>query len=49
MKDVLHILMNQKINRLGVNPNTLKIHGAVSEETAREMAEGIAKKFLILM
>ena len=22
-----------KINRLGVNPNTLKIHGAVSEET----------------
>ena len=30
-----------KINRLGVNPNTLKIH----EETAREMAEGIAKNF----
>lgn len=34
-----------KINRLGVNSNTLKIHGAVSEETAREMAEGIAKNF----
>ena len=34
-----------KINRLGVNPNTLKVYGAVSEETAREMAEGIAKNF----
>lgn len=32
-----------KINRLGVNSNTLKIHGAVSEETAREMVEGVAK------
>ena len=32
-----------KINRLGVNHNTLKIHGAVSEETAREMVEGVAK------
>ena len=34
-----------KINRLGVNPHTLEVHGAVSEETAREMAEGIAKNF----
>ncbi len=34
-----------KINRLGVNPNTLELHGAVSEETAIEMAEGIAKNF----
>lgn len=34
-----------KISRLGVNPYTLEIHGAVSEETAREMAEGIAKNF----
>ena len=34
-----------KINRLGVNPSTLEIYGAVSEETAREMAEGIAKNF----
>ena len=34
-----------KINRLGVNPNTLKIYGAVSEETAIEMVEGIAKNF----
>jgi len=34
-----------KINRLGVNPSTLEIYGAVSEETAREMAEGIARNF----
>lgn len=34
-----------KINRLGVNLHTLEVHGAVSEETAREMAEGIAKNF----
>lgn len=34
-----------KINRLGVDSNTLEIYGAVSEETAREMAEGIAKNF----
>jgi len=34
-----------KINRLGVNPNTLEIYGAVSEETAIEMVEGIAKNF----
>lgn len=34
-----------KINRLGVNPHTLEVYGAVSEETAREMAEGIAKNF----
>lgn len=34
-----------KINRLGVNPHTLEVHGAVSEETAREMVEGIAKNF----
>lgn len=32
-----------KISRLGVNQSTLKVHGAVSEETAKEMAEGIAK------
>ena len=34
-----------KIKRLGVNPNTLDIYGAVSEETAIEMVEGIAKNF----
>ena len=32
-----------KINRLGVSENTLIKYGAVSEETAMEMAEGIAK------
>ena len=34
-----------KINRLGVKKETLDKFGAVSEETAREMAEGIAKNF----
>ena len=34
-----------KIKRLGVNPNTLDIYGAVSEETAIEMVEGIANNF----
>lgn len=29
-----------KINILGVNPKTIEKHGAVHEETAREMAEG---------
>lgn len=32
-----------KINRLGVKPDTLEKYGAVSPETALEMAEGIAK------
>lgn len=32
-----------KINRLGVNKVTLEKHGAVSEETAGEMANGMAK------
>ncbi len=32
-----------KIARLGVLPDTLKKHGAVSYQTAREMAEGIRK------
>ena len=34
-----------KINRLGVKKETLDKFGAVSEETAREMAQGIAKNF----
>ena len=34
-----------KINRLGVKEETLLKYGAVSEETAIEMAKGIAKNF----
>ena len=30
-----------KVRRLGVRPETLAAHGAVSEQTAREMAEGL--------
>lgn len=33
-----------KIKYCGVNPETLAAHGAVSEETAREMAEGLRAK-----
>lgn len=32
---------NHKINVLGVKPETLDAHGAVSEECVREMAEGV--------
>ncbi|MCF8110956.1 MAG: competence/damage-inducible protein A [Desulfobacteraceae bacterium] len=32
-----------KINLLGVSPDTLERYGAVSEQTAREMAEGAAR------
>lgn len=34
-----------KISRLGVKKETLDKYGAVSEQTAKEMAEGIAKNF----
>ncbi|RJE74172.1 competence/damage-inducible protein A [Reichenbachiella sp. MSK19-1] len=33
-----------KIQELNVSPKTIEKHGAVSEETAKEMAEGIRKK-----
>ncbi|SRR5579883_545600 len=33
-----------KIDMLGVNPETLANFGAVSEQTAREMAEGVLRK-----
>ncbi|WP_321329457.1 CinA family nicotinamide mononucleotide deamidase-related protein [uncultured Ilyobacter sp.] len=32
---------DSKVNRLGVNPETLKVYGAVSQETAREMLAGL--------
>lgn len=34
-----------KQGQLGVHPETLKAHGAVSEETAREMAAGVCERF----
>lgn len=34
-----------KMQQLGVNPETLQKHGAVSEETIKEMAELVRKKF----
>lgn len=34
---------DSKMRRLGVKKETLELFGAVSEETAKEMAEGIAK------
>ena len=33
-----------KINYLGVSPETLEKYGAVSEQTAREMAEGVCRR-----
>ena len=33
-----------KINLLGVDPETLRQYGAVSEQTAREMAEGLRRR-----
>jgi nicotinamide-nucleotide amidase len=36
---------NVKINSLGVNEKTIIDYGAVSEQTAKEMADGIRKKF----
>jgi nicotinamide-nucleotide amidase len=43
MEGVVTYSNNAKIKRLGVKPETLENFGAVSEETAKEMAEGIAE------
>ncbi|WP_319371351.1 competence/damage-inducible protein A [uncultured Ilyobacter sp.] len=32
---------DSKVKRLGVSPETLKVHGAVSHETAKEMLDGL--------
>ena len=34
-----------KVGLLGVSPETIREHGAVSEETAREMVEGACRRF----
>lgn len=34
-----------KVQLVGVKPDTLRLHGAVSEETARELAFGIRERF----
>jgi nicotinamide-nucleotide amidase len=34
-----------KIHQVGVQPETLRQHGAVSEETARELAAGVRERF----
>ncbi|MGL5821891.1 MAG: competence/damage-inducible protein A [Sarcina sp.] len=43
MEGVVTYSNNAKIRQLGVKAETLEKFGAVSEETAKEMAEGIAK------
>jgi nicotinamide-nucleotide amidase len=34
-----------KVDLLGVSPETIRVHGAVSEETARELVEGACLRF----
>lgn len=34
-----------KVNLLGVNPDTLRLYGAVSDATALEMAQGVKERF----
>lgn len=43
LEGVVTYANHAKIKRLGVNPQTLLKYGAVSAETARQMAEGICK------
>jgi PncC family amidohydrolase len=44
MEGVITYSNNSKEKRLGVKSETLKVFGAVSSQTAAEMAEGIAKQ-----
>ncbi len=43
MEGVISYSNQSKTRLLGIKPETLEKHGAVSEETAKEMAEGIRK------
>ncbi|AKL94125.1 competence damage-inducible protein A [Clostridium aceticum] len=43
MEGMITYSNDSKIQRLGVKPETLTTYGAVSKETAAEMAEGVAK------
>jgi nicotinamide-nucleotide amidase len=43
MGSVVSYSNEAKMNVLGVKPETLEAHGAVSEETIKEMAEGVRK------
>ncbi len=44
MGGVISYSNESKTNLLGVNPNTIEDFGAVSEETVKEMAEGVRKR-----
>lgn len=44
MEGVVTYHNTSKVRRLGVRPRTLAKHGAVSEQTAREMAVGVRRK-----
>lgn len=43
MEGIITYSNESKVKYLGVNPETIEKYGAVSEEVAREMAEGICK------
>ena len=45
MEGIVAYSNESKINRLNVKDETLKKYGAVSEETAKEMAIGVSKNF----
>lgn len=45
MEGIVSYSNESKINRLNVKEETLRKYGAVSEETAKEMAIGVSKNF----